>query len=101
MKNFTIRNQNFRKFYPQKFIDIKFGGIIDIGAHKGDKTKIFLKFFPNDYYYLFEPYNNYYQILKKNLKITKILKLLKRCFGKNSQKIFYTSQMKCMLKVLV
>ena len=81
-KFLSLEIKTLENFILKNYIDIKFGGIIDIGAHKGDKTKIFLKFFPNDYYYLFEPYNNYYQILKKNLKITKILKLLKKGFGK-------------------
>ena len=76
-KFLSLEIKTLENFILKNFVDIKFGGIIDIGAHKGDKTKIFLKFFPNDNYFLFEPYVDYYQILKKifnNLKFINYFK---------------------------
>ena len=91
-KFLSLEIKTLENFILKNFVDIKFGGIIDIGAHKGDKTKIFLKFFPNDNYFLFEPYVDYYQILKKKFKNKKNIKTFKKGVSeKNSEKIFYTS----------
>ena len=87
-KFLSLEIKTLENFILKNFVDIKFGGIIDIGAHKGDKTKIFLKFFPNDNYFLFEPYVDYYQILKKKFNIKTFKKGVSE---KNSEKIFYTS----------
>ena len=94
-KFLPLEIKTLENFILKNFIDIKFGGIIDIGAHKGDKTKVFLKFFPNDNFYLFEPYIDYYQILKKKFENKKNIKIFKKGVSeKNSEKIFYTSSNK-------
>mgnify|MGYP001199369197 CR=1 FL=1 len=94
-KFLSLEIKTLENFILKNFVDIKFGGIIDVGAHKGDKTKIFLKFFPNDNYFLFEPYIDYYQILKKKFENKKNFKIFKKGVSeKSSEKIFYTSSNK-------
>ncbi len=92
-KYLSLEIKTLENFILKNFIDFKLGGIIDIGAHKGDKTKIFLKFFPKDNFYLFEPFNNYYQILKKKFENKKNIKIFRQGVSeKKGEKIFYTSE---------
>ncbi len=84
----TIEN-----YILDNFVDKKFGSIIDIGAHKGDKTTLFLKFFPKDRYYLFEPFDKYYQIIKKKFNNNNNIHIYKKGVS-NQEGIenFYTSK---------
>jgi len=84
----TIEN-----YIIQNLVSKENGSIIDIGAHKGDKTKIFLKFFPNDNYFLFEPFDKYYQIIKKKFNNKSNIKIYKKGVSNYSGKgNFYTSK---------
>lgn len=86
----TIEN-----YIINNLLDKNFGSIIDIGAHKGDKTSLILKFFPQDNYYLFEPYEEYYEIIKKKFINKNNIKVYKK--GVSSEeglKKFYTSKNK-------
>lgn len=92
-KFLSLEIKTLENFILKNFLNIKFGAIIDIGAHKGDKTKTFLKFFPNDNYYLFEPFNNYYQIIKKKFENKKNIKIFKKGVSeKKGERTFYTSE---------
>jgi len=74
-KLFLIELNNNENHVIKKYTNKIAHKIIDIGAHKGDKTEIFLNFFPKDRYFLFEPFNAYYDSLinkfkkKNNIKI--------------------------------
>ena len=86
----TIEN-----YIINNLIDKNFGSIIDIGAHKGDKTSLILKFFPRDNYYLFEPYEEYYAIIKKKFINKNNINVYKK--GVSSEegvRKFYTSKNK-------
>ena len=74
----SLEVKTTENYIIKNFIWKKFGGIIDIGAHKGDKTKVILKFYPKDNYYLFEPFNNYYQILREKFKNKKNIQIFKK-----------------------
>ena len=91
-KFLSLEVQTIENYIIKNFIDKKFGGIIDIGAHLGDKTKVILKFYPKDNYYLFEPFNNYYQILKEKFKNNENIQIFKKGVSdKIDEKSFYTS----------
>tara|TARA_Y100000817_G_scaffold255623_1_gene208788 strand:- start:683 stop:1543 length:861 start_codon:yes stop_codon:yes gene_type:complete len=83
----TIEN-----YIINNLVEKNFGAIIDIGAHKGDKTSLFLKFFPKDNYYLFEPFDKYYQIIKKKFRNSNNIKVYRKAVSnyEGSGK-FYTS----------
>ena len=86
----TIEN-----YIINNLIGKNFGSIIDIGAHKGDKTSLILKFFPRDNYYLFEPYEEYYAIIKKKFINKNNINVYKK--GVSSEegvRKFYTSKNK-------
>ena len=88
----SLEVKTIENYIIKNFIWKKFGGIIDIGAHKGDKTKVILKFYPKDKYYLFEPFNNYYQILREKFKNKKNIQIFKKGVSdKIDEKSFYTS----------
>ena len=89
----SLEVKTTENYIIKNFIWKKFGGIIDIGAHKGDKTKVILKFYPKDNYYLFEPFNNYYQILREKFKNKKNIQIFKKGVSdKIDVKNFYTSE---------
>ena len=91
-KFLSLEVQTIENYIIKNFTDKKFGGIIDIGAHLGDKTKVILKFYPKDNYYLFEPFNNYYQILKEKFKNKENIQIFKKGVSdKIDEKSFYTS----------
>lgn len=96
LKNFIVIEQNTIENYLIRKTKIYFNKknncIIDIGAHKGDKTNILLKFFPNSIFYLFEPFPRYFNILKKrfNNKKNIFIKKLSLSNKKGTEKFFYT-----------
>lgn len=96
MKNFFIIEQNTIENYLIKKTGNFFCGsnncIIDIGAHKGDKTNTFLKFFPNSIFFLFEPFTDYFKILKKKFYNRKNIYIHKLSLSnkKGKMKFYYT-----------
>ena len=90
---FNLELEKNENYIISKYVKKGKGIIIDIGAHKGDKTKVFLKFFPKDEYYLFEPFENYYQILIKKFNKKKNINILKKAASsENKKQNFYYSE---------
>tara|TARA_B100001029_G_scaffold175560_1_gene177173 strand:+ start:314 stop:1174 length:861 start_codon:yes stop_codon:yes gene_type:complete len=86
----TIEN-----YIINNLVEKNFGAIIDIGAHKGDKTSLFLKFFPKNNYYLFEPFDKYYQIIKSKFNNNNNIKIYKKGVSNyEGSGNFYTSNKK-------
>ena len=100
LQNFVVIEQNtIENYLIKKTINFFYKSnncIIDIGAHKGDKTNIFLKFFPNSIFFLFEPFPKYFKILKKKFKNKKNIFIYKLSLSnkKSQKKFFYTSNKK-------
>jgi len=100
LQNFIVIEQNTIENYLIKktinFFNKSNSCIIDIGAHKGDKTNIFLKFFPNLIFFLFEPFPKYFKILKKKFKNNKKIFIYKLSLSnkKGQKKFFYTNNKK-------
>jgi hypothetical protein len=96
LQSFIVIEQNTVENYLikniKKFFNKNNNCIIDIGAHKGDKTNILLKFFPNSTFYLFEPFPRYFNILKKrfNNKKNIFIKKLSLSNKKGEKNFFYT-----------
>jgi FkbM family methyltransferase len=77
------------KFAKTKNLDLKI--VFDIGSFHGDYTYEILKKFPNSSYYLFEPDENNYMILKKRFFDQKNLNLLNIAISnKNEESTFYS-----------
>ena len=86
----TIEN-----YIINNLVEKNFGAIIDVGAHKGDKTSLFLKFFPKNNYYLFEPFDKYYQIIKSKFNNNNNIKIYKKGVSNyEGSGNFYTSNKK-------
>ncbi len=92
-KILPLELKTIENYIIQKLVKTENGLIIDIGAHKGDKTKVFLKFFPKDDYVLFEPFDEYYQIIKNKFKNKDNIKVYKKGVSNyNGSGNFYTSK---------
>ena len=77
------------KFAKTKNLDLKI--VFDIGSFHGDYTYEILKKFPNSSYYLFEPDEHNYIILKKRYFDQKNLNLLNIAISnKNEESIFFS-----------
>ena len=86
----TIEN-----YIINNLVEKNYGAIIDVGAHKGDKTSLFLKFFPKKNYYLFEPFDKYYQIIKNRFNNYNNIKIYKKGVSNyEGSGNFYTSNKK-------
>ncbi len=86
----TIEN-----YIINNLVEKNYGAIIDVGAHKGDKTSLFLKFFPKNNYYLFEPFDKYYQIIKSKFNNNNNIKIYKKGVSNyEGSGNFYTSNKK-------
>jgi len=100
LQNFIIIEQNTIENYLIKLTKNYFlksnNCIIDIGSHKGDKTNIFLKFFPNSKFFLFEPFPEYFKILKKKFNNKENIFIYKQALSnkKRKKKFFYTDNKK-------
>lgn len=100
LKNFIVIEQNtIENFLIKKtknFFLKSNNCIIDIGAHRGDKTNIFLKFYPDSKFLLFEPFPKYFKILKKKFNNKKNIFIYKLAFHnkKRKNKFFYTDNKK-------
>lgn len=95
-KFFNLELNNNENYIINNFVKDDRGIIIDIGAHKGDKSKLFLKFFPNDEYYLFEPFEKYYQILIEKFGKKKNINILNKAVSSeiNKQDFYYSENPK-------
>lgn len=74
-------------FFQNKKIEIN--SIIDIGAHKGKYTDLFLKNYSIDYAILIEPQKKYFHILKEKYKNKKIIKILNYAVSNKNKKSFF------------
>lgn len=62
--DFTIHQRNLSKFFKKK-INENINFIFDVGAHKGNYSKLFKSLFPNCHIYGFEPNLNLSKYLEK------------------------------------
>ena len=95
LQNFIVIEQNTIENYlikkTKNFFNKNNNCIVDIGAHKGDKTNVLLKFFPNSIFYLFEPFPRYFNFLKKRFNKKNIfIKKFSLSNKKSKKKFFYT-----------
>lgn len=94
-KFISFEIKTIENYIVNNLVEKNFGAIIDVGAHKGDKTSLFLKFFPKDNYYLFEPFDKYYQIIKNRFNNYNNIKIYKKGVSNyEGSGNFYTSNKK-------
>ena len=74
--DFTIHQRNISRFLKNKF-DIEIKIVFDVGAHKGDYSKLFKSIFADCYIYGFEP----------NLNLSKYLNSFDESYSKYIRKM--------------
>ena len=93
-----VEANNLIKFAQKKKIDLK--TIFDVGSFHGDYTKEILKKYPKSSYYLFEPDQENYLLLKKSLPIKKISTYLTQLSQMKINQALYFHTAKDLFKAL-
>lgn len=85
VKHYFFPNSKLTKdlLYLLKKNKIKEPVIFDVGAYQGNWIGTYLKYFPNAFAYLFEPYESSYNILKKRFKKKKRVNIFKNALSSN------------------
>ena len=83
VKYYFFPNSKLTKdlIYILKKNKIKEPVIFDVGAYHGNWIGNYLKYFPNAFAYLFEPYESSYNILKKRFKKKKRVNIFKNALS--------------------
>ena len=67
--------------------------VFDVGAHHGESIKEYIKYFPNCRIFSFEPFEESYNMLKKNTQKYRSVLAIKKALGQKNEKTYlFTNQ---------